>query len=109
MAFIPAVVTEDYNKRLITLDRERSCTCRVQDSDWSQRGRCGQSTVDRSRRANGISMCSSIRSQHLLDPGADLRFVLDGLGHAIHRHLQVPGRPHRQQSARKVFMQLPSY
>jgi hypothetical protein len=37
MAFIPAVVTEDYNKRLITLDRERSCACRVQDSDWSQR------------------------------------------------------------------------
>jgi hypothetical protein len=37
MAFIPAVVTEDYNKSVITLDRERSCACCVQDSDWSKR------------------------------------------------------------------------
>src|SRR5262245_47032078 len=37
MVFIPAAVTEDYNKNLITLDRERSIICRVRDSDWSQR------------------------------------------------------------------------
>jgi hypothetical protein len=37
MASIAAVVTEDYNKHLTRLDRERSCACRVQDSDWSRR------------------------------------------------------------------------
>jgi hypothetical protein len=37
MAFIPAVATDDYNKRRIAFDRECFCACRVQDSDWSQR------------------------------------------------------------------------
>ena len=78
--------------------------------DWLMKDYGRRAGISKSKRHFHVLKHSI--ATHLLDAGADLRFVQDWLGHAniqntvVYTFLSVRTR---EQSARKLFMQLPSY